>query len=66
MGGGVLPVCPLKQIVTLSVQYNSSFANINVSLNLVTVIFTGFFTHNNLQELCATGCIITKVLGCTG
>jgi len=65
--GSVLPLCFLEQItVSLSVQYNSNFANTDVPLNLVTVIFTGFFTYNNLQELCTTGCIITKVLGCTG
>jgi len=58
---------PWEQIiVTLSDQYNSSFANTDVPLNLVTVIFTGFFTYSNLQELCATGCIVTKVVGYTG
>jgi hypothetical protein len=65
--GSVLPVCSLEQIiVTLSVQCNGSFANTDVPLNLVTIIFTGFITYNNLQELCATGCSITKVLGYTG
>jgi hypothetical protein len=65
--GSVLPLCSLEQIiVTLSVQYSSSFANTDVPLNLITVIFTGVFSYNNLQELCATGWIITKVLGYTG
>jgi hypothetical protein len=65
--GSVLPLCSLEQIiVTISLQYNSNFANTDVPLKLVTVIFTGFFTYKYLQELCATGCIITKVLGYTG
>jgi hypothetical protein len=50
-------------IVTLSVQYDGNVANTYVPLHLVTVIFTGFFTNNNLQELCAAGWSITKVLG---